>query len=140
MSVSSQAVAEEEGEEQSTAGDRTPRANGGGSDEETPLLSGEGGDANGGSGGEEGSGTEMDAEEASKSPFLGGISVGRFWLIFGQILLTYFTACFDGTIMGIPSLRPIAAVHDVVLLAGGWKKGTRVGSFANSLIQRLATR
>jgi MFS family permease len=32
-------------------------------------------------------------------PFLGGVSVGRFWLVFGIIILIYFIACFDGTIM-----------------------------------------
>jgi len=34
-----------------------------------------------------------------KSPFLGGVSRGQFWLIFGGMLIMYFIACFDGTIM-----------------------------------------
>jgi hypothetical protein len=42
---------------------------------------------------------EIDEEEEPKSPFLAGVSVGRFWLIFGGILACYFVACFDSTIM-----------------------------------------
>lgn len=42
----------------------------------------------------------QDGEEIEvQSPFLGGVSVGQFWLIFGGILIMYFIACFDGTIM-----------------------------------------
>jgi hypothetical protein len=41
---------------------------------------------------------EEDKSE-SKSPFLAGVSVTRFWLIFGGILVSYFVACFDSTIM-----------------------------------------
>jgi MFS transporter len=32
-------------------------------------------------------------------PYLNGISVARFWVIFSMILVTFFIACFDGTIM-----------------------------------------
>lgn len=42
---------------------------------------------------------EGDEEQKSKSPFLAGVSVGRFWFIFGGILACYFVACFDSTIM-----------------------------------------
>lgn len=35
----------------------------------------------------------------SKSPFLGGVSTPQFWLIFSGILISYFVACFDSTIM-----------------------------------------
>jgi hypothetical protein len=42
---------------------------------------------------------EGDEEEILKSPFLAGVSVTRFWLIFSGILATYFVACFDSTIM-----------------------------------------
>ena len=42
---------------------------------------------------------EIDEEQDSKSPFLAGVSVSRFWLIFGGILACYFVACFDSTIM-----------------------------------------
>ncbi|KAH8809107.1 major facilitator superfamily transporter [Xylogone sp. PMI_703] len=38
-------------------------------------------------------------DDENKSPFLQGVSVGRFWLIFGCILICYCVACFDGTIM-----------------------------------------
>jgi nitrate/nitrite transporter NarK len=37
--------------------------------------------------------------EEQKSPFLGGVSVFRFWLIFGGVLANNFVACFDSTIM-----------------------------------------
>lgn len=53
----------------------------------------------GGSGDEEAIAEEADSEEEPASPFLGGISVRKFWLIFGGILLNYFVACFDSTIM-----------------------------------------
>ncbi|KAL1861393.1 hypothetical protein Daus18300_008924 [Diaporthe australafricana] len=39
------------------------------------------------------------AAAADKSPFLGGISHGRFWWIFGNVLALHFVSCFDGTIM-----------------------------------------
>lgn len=42
---------------------------------------------------------EDDEEPEPKTPFLAGVSVGRFWLIFGGILVCYFVACFDSTIM-----------------------------------------
>ncbi|ESZ93968.1 hypothetical protein SBOR_5671 [Sclerotinia borealis F-4128] len=40
-----------------------------------------------------------DIDEESKSPFLGGVGVKRFWLIFGGVLLTYTLSSFDSTIM-----------------------------------------
>ncbi|KAF4631905.1 hypothetical protein G7Y89_g6226 [Cudoniella acicularis] len=42
---------------------------------------------------------EDDLEIEPKSPFLGGVSVTRFWLIFAGVLTSYFVACFDSTIM-----------------------------------------
>ncbi|KAK2067025.1 hypothetical protein P8C59_000794 [Phyllachora maydis] len=33
------------------------------------------------------------------NPYLGGVSVDRFWVIFLEIMAAYFIACFDGTIM-----------------------------------------
>lgn len=42
---------------------------------------------------------ERGPERESESPFLAGVSVARFWLIFTSILITYFVACFDSTIM-----------------------------------------
>jgi len=44
-------------------------------------------------------GTGQNEELLSKSPFLGGVGVTRFWLIFGGILANYFIACIDSTIM-----------------------------------------
>ncbi|TVY87260.1 putative MFS-type transporter [Lachnellula willkommii] len=38
-------------------------------------------------------------KSASESPFLAGVSVTRFWIIFAGILVSYFVACFDSTIM-----------------------------------------
>jgi hypothetical protein len=35
----------------------------------------------------------------SNNPYLGGVSVTRFWLLFSQIMAAYFIACFDSTIM-----------------------------------------
>lgn len=42
---------------------------------------------------------ELGEDGISKSPYLGGISVVRFWLIFGTILFNFFVSCFDSTIM-----------------------------------------
>lgn len=43
---------------------------------------------------------EVAAElDADKAPFLGGVSHGRFWWIFGNVLALHFVSCFDGTIM-----------------------------------------
>jgi hypothetical protein len=42
---------------------------------------------------------EEDDEGSPRTPFLAGVSVGRFWLIFGSILACYFVASFDSTIM-----------------------------------------
>lgn len=48
----------------------------------------------------EGSGEgSIDEEFKLKSPFLAGISVGRFWFIFGGLMMAMFVACFDSTIM-----------------------------------------
>ncbi len=51
-------------------------------DEETPLL------------------PDDDAHKpATTNPYLGGVSVTQFWLLFSQILVSYFVSCFDSTIM-----------------------------------------
>jgi hypothetical protein len=42
---------------------------------------------------------DEEEEEAIDSPFLGGVSVGRFWLIYAGILANLFVACFDMTIL-----------------------------------------
>ncbi|CZT45364.1 related to multidrug resistance protein fnx1 [Rhynchosporium secalis] len=43
--------------------------------------------------------SESDENSEPKSPFLAGVSVSTFWLIFGGILSAQFVACFDSTIM-----------------------------------------
>ncbi|CAG8955925.1 hypothetical protein HYFRA_00008778 [Hymenoscyphus fraxineus] len=45
------------------------------------------------------SGEDTDEDAEPKSPFMAGVSVARFWLIFGGVLVCYFVACFDSTIM-----------------------------------------
>lgn len=40
-----------------------------------------------------------DDEHANISPYLGGISVPRFWMVYGCTLANLFIACFDTTIM-----------------------------------------
>jgi len=52
---------------------------------------------------------EEDAESNRKSPFLAGVSVGTFWLIFGGVLTGNFVACFDSTIM--VSSHPVITSH-----------------------------
>lgn len=42
---------------------------------------------------------ESDQRQEKKTPFLAGVSVARFWLIFSGTLILYFVACFDSTIM-----------------------------------------
>lgn len=50
-------------------------------DEETPLLA-------------------ADApSDTAASPYLGGLSRARFWVLFLQIMIGYFVCCFDGTIL-----------------------------------------
>jgi hypothetical protein len=46
-----------------------------------------------------GSDQESIEDGLSKSPYLGGVGVVRFWLIFGGVLFNFFVACFDSTIM-----------------------------------------
>ncbi|KAL2177632.1 uncharacterized protein P884DRAFT_199753 [Thermothelomyces heterothallicus CBS 202.75] len=41
----------------------------------------------------------LDGTAKSDNPYLGGVSVTRFWLLFLQINASYFIACFDSTIM-----------------------------------------
>lgn len=43
--------------------------------------------------------TLQDGKVEIKSPYLGGISVARFWIIFGATLSALFVSCFDSTIM-----------------------------------------
>ncbi|KAH8795396.1 major facilitator superfamily transporter [Hyaloscypha finlandica] len=55
--------------------------------------------ANGGSRAIHESPSEEDIESKPKSPFLAGVSVSTFWLIFGGVLTGNYVACFDSTIM-----------------------------------------
>ncbi|KAK3353510.1 major facilitator superfamily transporter [Lasiosphaeria hispida] len=61
--------------------------------EETPLLfpspstsSSSGGD-------------DIDPKNTTATPYLGGISPARFWILFLGVMVAYFVACFDSTIM-----------------------------------------
>ncbi|KAH8900049.1 major facilitator superfamily transporter [Thozetella sp. PMI_491] len=79
--------------------------------ERTPLLAGFSGTGSGNAGAGPSNGKAVPPELAEgpeadggagvgkKSPFLGGVSTGRFWVIFGTTLVTQFIANFDGTIM-----------------------------------------
>ena len=42
---------------------------------------------------------DEDEESQSKSPYLGGVGVTRFWLIFGGVMANYFVGSVDSTIM-----------------------------------------
>ncbi|KAE8450818.1 hypothetical protein EG329_005731 [Mollisiaceae sp. DMI_Dod_QoI] len=44
-----------------------------------------------------------------ESPFLAGVSISQFWLIFGGILTANFVACFDSTLM--VSSHPVITSH-----------------------------
>lgn len=44
-------------------------------------------------------GDRASIDELSKNPYLGGVSVLRFWLIFGGVLFNLFVSSFDSTIM-----------------------------------------
>ncbi|KAL2168223.1 hypothetical protein VTG60DRAFT_282 [Thermothelomyces hinnuleus] len=63
-----------------------PPGSGAAPDEETPLL-------------QNTTTAAFDGTAKSDNPYLGGVSVTRFWLLFLQINASYFIACFDSTIM-----------------------------------------
>ncbi|OLN87872.1 putative transporter C460.03-like protein 1 [Colletotrichum chlorophyti] len=74
-----------------------------------------------------GSSTENDADDAASltsvstaasTPYLNGISRSRFWFIFAEILLTYFIACFDGTIMA--SSHPVITSYFHASNSASW--------------------
>nr|XP_036588501.1 transporter C460.03-like protein 1 [Colletotrichum truncatum]KAF6799874.1 transporter C460.03-like protein 1 [Colletotrichum truncatum] len=54
----------------------------------------------------------------ASTPFLNGISRSRFWFIFAEILLTYFIACFDGTIMA--SSHPVITSYFHASNSASW--------------------
>ncbi|KAF6801173.1 transporter C460.03-like protein 1 [Colletotrichum sojae] len=55
---------------------------------------------------------------STSTPFLNGISPSRFWFIFAEILLTYFIACFDGTIMA--SSHPVITSYFHASNSASW--------------------
>ncbi|KIM94697.1 hypothetical protein OIDMADRAFT_45633 [Oidiodendron maius Zn] len=57
-------------------------------------------------------------EGLSKSPYLGGVCVARFWLIFGGVLFNFFVACFDSTIM--VSSHPVITSHFKSANSASW--------------------
>ncbi|KAF2083701.1 MFS general substrate transporter [Saccharata proteae CBS 121410] len=65
---------------------------------------------NGDVGNEEDANSEgPDENDKIESPYLGGVSKTKFWLIFGGVLLQYFVACFDSTLMA--SSHPVITSH-----------------------------
>ncbi|KAK1598218.1 major facilitator superfamily transporter [Colletotrichum navitas] len=54
----------------------------------------------------------------ASTPYLNGISPSRFWFIFAEILLTYFIACFDGTIMA--SSHPVITSYFHASNSASW--------------------
>jgi len=58
------------------------------------------------------------AQQKSNNPYLGGVSVARFWVIFGEILATYFLACFDSTIMA--SSHPVITSYFGASNSASW--------------------
>jgi Na+/melibiose symporter-like transporter len=49
------------------------------------------------------------ADNAAKSPFMAGVSVSRFWVIFGVLLAALFIANFDSSIMA--SSHPVVTSY-----------------------------
>lgn len=54
----------------------------------------------------------------SKNPYLGGVTVTRFWLLFLQINVNYFIACFDSTIMA--SSHPVITSYFGAANSASW--------------------
>lgn len=54
----------------------------------------------------------------SAEPYLNGTSPARFWLIFSQVLLSLFIACFDGTLMA--SSHPVITSYFGAANAASW--------------------
>jgi MFS family permease len=52
------------------------------------------------------------------SPYMGGVSVGRFWAIFGLICVTFGIGCFDSTIMA--STHPVVTSYFRSSNAASW--------------------
>lgn len=56
--------------------------------------------------------------DGAPPPFLGGISHGRFWWIFGSVLALHFVSCFDGTIMA--SSHPVITSYFQSANSASW--------------------
>ncbi|KAK4163254.1 MFS general substrate transporter [Cladorrhinum sp. PSN259] len=79
-------------------------------DEETPLLSPPSPS--------ESSNQDGLPQDQGGHQFLSGLTPARFWLLFSQILITYFVACFDGTIMA--SSHPVITSYFGSSNAASW--------------------
>jgi hypothetical protein len=55
---------------------------------------------------------------SGNNPYLGGVTVAKFWLIFMEIMATYFIACFDGTIMA--SSHPVITSYFGASNSASW--------------------
>ncbi|KZL81709.1 major facilitator superfamily transporter [Colletotrichum incanum] len=60
----------------------------------------------------------VSVSSTASTPYLNGISRSRFWFIFAEILLTYFIACFDGTIMA--SSHPVITSYFNASHSASW--------------------
>ncbi|UNI21811.1 Beta-aspartyl-peptidase [Purpureocillium takamizusanense] len=56
--------------------------------------------------------------DAEPPPYLNGVSPGRFWFIFSQLLLSQFIGCFDGTIMA--SSHPVITSYFGAANSASW--------------------
>ncbi|GJN80882.1 hypothetical protein PLIIFM63780_004412 [Purpureocillium lilacinum] len=62
--------------------------------------------------------TTNDGDEGPPPPYLNGVSPGRFWFIFSQLLLSQFIGCFDGTIMA--SSHPVITSYFGAANSASW--------------------
>ncbi|GKT47348.1 putative transporter [Colletotrichum spaethianum] len=60
----------------------------------------------------------VSVSSTASTPYLNGISRSRFWFIFAEILLTFFIACFDGTIMA--SSHPVITSYFHASNSASW--------------------
>lgn len=61
---------------------------------------------------------EEGTAETSKSPYLGGVSVGRFWLIYAGVLANSFMSLFDATLMA--STHPVITSYFHASNSASW--------------------
>jgi hypothetical protein len=82
-------------------------------DVETPLLKG-----TAAANPDPASTTTSSSDRNSANPYLGGVTVAKFWLIFLEIMATVFIACFDGTIMA--SSHPVITSYFGASNSASW--------------------